>query len=330
MVSQFKPDLTVAVLTYRRPTDLLAILPTLAVQLRSTADLVRESRILVVDNSPDGDAEPTVSAFAADNPWSVHVVYENEKRPGIPAARNRALDAAEGSDVLVFIDDDERPTDGWLARLLQTRADQNASAVVGPVISEFAVEPPEWIAAGRFFERRRLPTGTILTVAATNNLLVDLGPIRSAALRFDEKMGMNGGDDTLFTRQLAGLGRMVWCDEAVVVDVVPEARISRRWVIRRALRSGNSWALTSVRLAPTPLARVSSRLGVSAQGIVRVVGGAGLAAAGVLTRRVGRRARGTRTSARGIGMILGAAGFSYLEYARPGAKRARRIERARE
>ena len=140
MVSQFKPDLTVAVLTYRRPTDLAAILPALAAQLTSTADLVFESRILVVDNSPEGDAEPAVSAFAADNPWSAQVADENERQPGIPAARNRALDAAQGSDVLVFIDDDERPTAGWLARLLQAQADQNASAVVGPVISEFAVD----------------------------------------------------------------------------------------------------------------------------------------------------------------------------------------------
>jgi glycosyltransferase involved in cell wall biosynthesis len=329
MDTQVKPNVTIAVLTYRRPTDLAAILPALAAQLTSAADMVGDSRILVVDNSPEGDAEPAVSAFAADNPWSVRVDYENEKRPGIPAARNRALDAARACDVLVFIDDDERPTDGWLTNLLHARADQQASAVVGPVISEFAIDPPEWIAAGRFFERRRLQTGTVLTVAATNNLLVDVAPIQSAALRFDEKMGMNGGDDTLFTRQLAGLGRMVWCDEAVVIDVVPEARISRRWVIRRALRSGNSWSLTSIRLAPAPLARLTTRVRASGDGLVRIAGGAGLAACGVVTRRLGQRARGTRTCARGIGMVLGAVGLSYLEYARPAAKGARRIERAR-
>ena len=56
--------------------------------------------------------------------------------------------------------------------------------------------------------------GTRVTVAATNNLLLDLPPIRAHGLDFDERFGLSGGSDTLFTRKLAKLGRlMLRCDE---------------------------------------------------------------------------------------------------------------------
>ena len=177
------------------------------------------------------------------------VAYEHEPTPGIPAARNRALDASAGDDLLVFIDDDERPGQTWLALLLETFVEHSAVAVVGSVRSVYEAAPSAWVQAGRFFERRRPPTGTSLSVAATNNLLLDLRVVRRLGLAFDRRMGLNGGDDTLFTRKLARHGLMVWCDEAVVTDVVPAHRSTREWVVRRALRSGNSWSLTSVRLA---------------------------------------------------------------------------------
>ena len=80
-----------------------------------------------------------------------------------------------------------------------------------------------------------------MEVAATNNLLLDLGRIRALGLEFDERFGLSGGSDTLFTRPLVARGgRMVWCDEAMVVDNVPAGRLTRDWVLRRALRSGNS------------------------------------------------------------------------------------------
>ncbi len=80
------------------------------------------------------------------------------------------------------------------------------------MISEYAAEPDPWIKAGRFFDRRRLPSGTQIEVAATNNLLLDLRQVRAFGLRFDEALGLSGGSDTLFTRELHGRGGvLVWC-----------------------------------------------------------------------------------------------------------------------
>ncbi|WP_414171257.1 glycosyltransferase family A protein [Clavibacter tessellarius] len=276
----------------------------------------RAVRIVVVDNDPAGGAGAAVEDAAAAS--AVPIAYVHEPTPGISAARNRALDAAGDDDLLVFLDDDERPDPGWLAALVRARQATGSAGVAGPVRSEYEVEPDAWVRAGGFFVRRRPATGTRLEVAATNNLLLDLRAVRAAGLRFDVDLGTQGGEDTLFTRQLvASGGLLTWCAEAGVVDVVPRARTTRRWVVLRAFSSGNSWSLTSVALAPaSPAARARIRAEATARGLVRALGGTGRIAVGAATSSVAHRAKGTRTLARGAGMVAGAFGWSYQEYAR--------------
>lgn len=304
----------VAVLTYRRPDDLVAVLPLL---VRQVAELGCGGEVLVVDNDPDGGARAVVDPRRA----APSVRYVHEPQPGIAAARNRALAEAESAqvDLLVFIDDDERPVEDWLRLLVETYERHRPAAVVGPVVSEFAVPPEAWIRAGRFFDRRRLPTGTEVMIAATNNLLLDVAQVRTLGLTFDERFGISGGSDMLLTRRLtAAGGRMVWCDEAIVIDVVPADRSSRTWVLRRAYRSGNTWARTSIVLADGAIARTLTRGRLCLQGGVRVVAGALRMAVGTVVVSMVHRARGRRTLARGAGMLSGAIGIVYVEYGRGG------------
>ena len=201
---------TVAVPTYRRPDDLRAVLPLLLAQAREAGGRYTAD-VLVVDNDPEGTGAAVVHELAADD-----LRYVAEPTPGIAAVRNRAIDEAAGSTLLAFIDDDERPAAGWLAALLRTWSATGAAGVVGRVRAEYvAGELDPWIAAGGFFARRSLPTGSAVTVAATSNLLLDLGQVRDLGVRFDPALGAGGGEDTLFTRSLARSGgRLVWCDEA--------------------------------------------------------------------------------------------------------------------
>lgn len=307
-------DVTVAALTFRRPDDLAALLPALAEEARATRDTYRIG-VLIVDNDPGQGARRAVEMFAEGSP--VDVRYAHEPRPNIAAARNLALDLA-GTRLLVFIDDDERPTQGWLGRLLEQHALSGGAGVVGPVVSAFDREPDDWVRAGRFFDRRRFASGTAVRTAATNNLLLDLVVVRRLGLRFDLAFGLTGGEDMLFTRKLTGAGeRLVWCDEAVVTDVVPAARLTRRWVVMRALSSGNSWGLTSVALARSRQHRLAVGARLLGQGAIRVLGGGSRSIVGILARRPVHHARGLRTFMRGIGMIAGALGLRYEEYKRP-------------
>lgn len=305
--------LTIAVLTYKRNDDLAALLPSLVRQITSVGGRVASARVLVVDNDPAAGARSLVEASG-----DAAVDYVHESVPGISAARNRALAESSTSDLLVFIDDDERPTDVWLDSLLATYWSAcRPAAVIGPVISQFAVEPDPWVASGDFFRRRRMPTGTALAVGATNNLLLDLGQVRALGLTFDLGSGTSGGEDTLFTKQIvAAGGRMVWCDEAIVHDIVPPERLTRSWVLGRALSSGNSWSLTTVDVQSGPAARTTVRITLTGRGLVRAGGGLARWLLGLLTRSTRHRAKGLRTAARGLGMISGAWGHRYEEYRR--------------
>lgn len=308
----------VAVATFRRPRDLAELLPLLGDQIAGSR---ARAEVLVVDNDPDGSARGVCAEHAPAG-----VRYVAEPRPGISAARNRALAEAARHDVLVFIDDDERPRPGWLAGLLATHRAAGGAGVVGPVVSTFDRDPDPWIRAGGFFDRRRHATGAPVAVAATNNLLLDLHVVRRLGVTFDERFGLSGGSDTLFTRTLTASGaRLVWCDEAVVTDVVPAARATRSWVLRRRLRIGNSLSRTELALARSARARLRTRLSLLGRGGARLGGGALRMALGAAGRSVRLRSTGARTFVRGLGIVAGACGYTYTEYARGPRRRFGRV-----
>jgi succinoglycan biosynthesis protein ExoM len=311
---------TVAVATYRRVDELRALLSLLVEQAREAVTVGWDAEVLVVDNDPAESARPVLDEFlraSAGTGLTVGIRYVAEAEPGIASARNRALDEAGGSRLLVFIDDDERPHSGWLLRLLDARASTGAAAVAGAVVSEFDGPLDPWVRAGDFFRRRRPPTGTVITVAATNNLLLDLAVVRRLGLRFDKAFGLTGGSDTLFTRQLtAAGGLMVWCDEAVVTDLVPAARMTPEWVLRRAFRSGNSASRVEMTLAASWWGRMLVRWNAARRGLPRSLGGAAQWAVGRICGRARLQAKGLRTAARGCGMLAGAFGVAYAEYRR--------------
>ncbi|MHA3703893.1 glycosyltransferase family 2 protein [Jatrophihabitans sp. YIM 134969] len=303
-------EVVVAIVSYRRPDDLRTALAAVVPEARR---LDPPAGVLVVDNDPEGSARDVAAAVDG-------VGYVVEPAPGIAAARNRAMDHSAGSRFLVWLDDDEHPEPGWLAALVGTARSTGAAAVAGPVVSVFDTAPDAWVSAGRFFDRRRLPTGTRIDQAATNNLLLDRDQLDG--LRFDPAFGLTGGSDTLFTRTLARRGRLlVWCDEAVVLDRVPADRVSRSWVVRRAFRMSNTGVRVDLVLAGGTGARLTVRARDAARGLTRVAGGSARMLLGVVRRSPGDRVRGLRTVVRGAGMVSAATGYVYAEYRRDRAGR---------
>jgi succinoglycan biosynthesis protein ExoM len=317
--------LTVAVLTYRRPGDLREGLPLIVEQIaalpRDVPGMQLTARLLVVDNDAAASARETVeelrraASVAHDDAVPIHYVVE--EHPGIAAARSRAIDESAESDLLVFIDDDERPRPGWLAPLVREWQRSGSAAVMGRVISEFEGELDPWVAAGEFFRRRSMPTGTRITVAAAGNLLLDLQQVRRLGVRFDARLGLGAGEDSLFSRELVRRGGvMTWCEESVATDVVPRARMSRSWVLTRARSHGNAEGVIDSYLAEGPAARLAVRARNLPRGLVRIVGGCGRYLVGLALRSRRHQARGLRTANRGLGIAASALGRSHLEYAR--------------
>lgn len=301
--------LTLSALTFRRPEDIAAALPLLVDQARAVS---HDVEVLVVDNDTTDSARGVVEGFAPE------VRYVHEPTPGIAAARNRVLSETAQKDVVIFIDDDERPVSNWLQLLLEMYESEYPTGVVGPVVSEYSREPGEWILAGRYFQRLRHPTGTRVRLAATNNLLIDRQFLRQRGIAFDERFGLTGGSDTMLTRQITDAGGvLLWCDEAVVTDMVPASRLTCEWVTQRAFRSANGGIRVELELAGSRTRRFGVRVRSTARGLARLSGGTGEWIVGSITRAVAPRARGVRRIARGAGMLTGAFGHVYSEYSRP-------------
>lgn len=305
--------MTVAVATFRRPLTLARALEEVVAQAEA---LPGDVRVLVVDNDPDASAREHVTGH-----WPGRVEYRHEPRPGLAAVRNRALDESAASDVLVFVDDDELPRDGWLAHLVEAWSRWGCAAVAGPALKRLEEPVDPWVRASGFFAPRAArTTGAVVPGAATNNLLLDLRVLRRLGLRFDERFGTSGGEDTMLTRSLAARGETVrWCAEAVVDDPVPADRATRTWVLRRSYRTGTTWSRVHLALLTSVPGRARARLALVARGTALLALGGAQALAGRVTGSLGRRARGEVRAASGWGVLAGVAGRTYGEYARTGA-----------
>jgi len=118
----------IAVITFRRPALLKALLDSLLAQ---EVPPEYEVRIIVVDNDDEGSATDVIARAAKDGRYPVEAAAEPE--PGIPFAREKSVQLAWDDDALIFVDDDEVAPPGWLAELLRAWRSTGADVVTGPV-----------------------------------------------------------------------------------------------------------------------------------------------------------------------------------------------------
>jgi len=298
----------ICALTFHRPGGLESLLDGLqSLDLPAGATL----RVVIVDNDPLGSGGPVVERLRERFHFPVH--YEIETRRGIPFGRNRAVAIAldHGADFVAFIDDDERPDPDWLEALLRTQRATGADVVTGPVQPVFESEPAPWVVQGRFYERPRFATGTEIGYARTSNVLIARHLLPPKGHAFNEAMGLNGGDDThFFMRARMHGARIVWADDAWVSEVVPDSRVSTRWLLRREYRRGNTLSLCLRDLEDSPWRRVR-RVGNAVLQVLRGV--ASLIGAPVRGRH--HAVKGLQSCAFGAGLVTGLTGRTYEEYA---------------
>jgi GT2 family glycosyltransferase len=300
---------SVCVATYRRPQGLARLL--VGLERATFAHIPVELEVVVVDNDPERSAEALCGEAGARFRWRLE--YGAEPRRGIAHARNRAIERASPlADFIAFIDDDEVPTPFWLDELLHAQATCGAHVVFGPVLPYFEEEVPTWVREGGFFERRRYPTGHRLEYGGVGNSLISAALLREGQFRFDERLGLTGGEDTLMFRRMARSGHtMVWADLAIVHEWIPASRTTARWLLQRAYRLGTTWSFCERDLDPS----ISHVLARTVRGLGRVALGVSL----LLPRTLrGRQAvfRSAREICFGLGSLAGLGGLRYEEYRR--------------
>lgn len=305
-VTTRRPVVAVCIATFRRPVLLERLLRALPDQIGDVQDRVLV-RVIVVDNDPDG----TGAAALAGLPAAAQPVYLMEPRPGIANARNACVRAAGEADFVIFIDDDEAPRPGWLRTLLDVQERTGAPVVTGPVVPVYDNPPVEWVAMGGFYDCKRVPTGTPISVAATNNTLVDRRVLGGAS-PFSDRFGLFwGGEDTLLFMRVEQDGhRQVWADEAEVEETVHPNRMTQAWLLQRAYKAGNTVAVSERALygwghrSVVRLAKALANIGSSPFRLLKP--------GPWRTRKMWAGMR----AARGLGMLSGFFGVVYSEYKR--------------
>ena len=126
---------TVVIPTFRRLDGLDRLLSSLV----SMDDPGVPWDVLVVDNDDAPGAESVVERWRS----RLAVRHVRETARGSAHARNRGIADATG-DLIVFVDDDVVPADGWLGALLAPILAGRCDATDGTVVLDPSVARPVW------------------------------------------------------------------------------------------------------------------------------------------------------------------------------------------
>lgn len=231
--------LTVAICTHNRSASLRLLLESLCSVVPPAAS---EWEVLVVANACTDDTVAVAESFRARLPLRV----EPETRPGLSAARNRAVRVATG-DFILWTDDDARVESGWLAAYAEAfRADPRAAFWGGTIRADFEGGDPAWLRPAwdhlhtAFAVREAREPGRVIDGRDGEfpygcNFAVRQRDLPSSP--FDEELGrhpglpLRGGEEiALFHRLLAAGRHGRWVPEAVVHHRIGPERQTLRYV----------------------------------------------------------------------------------------------------
>lgn len=228
--------LVIGIPTFRRPGLLRALLESLLPELSGW-----NACVVVADNDCGDDAPTVVEAFRARWPNSRCIPVSAR---GVAQVRNALVAEAHRAQPdwrwLVMLDDDGLATPGWLALLLAAGERYQADLVGGPVEGMLPAGSG-WLARNSVFaSRKRWRTGPVPLLNTTQNLAIARKALSIAPEPlFRNEYGASGGEDyDLFRRVGTAGGRIVWCDEAVVLEPAPAERLTVRSLLHRYFTTG--------------------------------------------------------------------------------------------
>ncbi len=235
---------SICIATYKRPQLLEKLLDSLSKQkLPESVEL----EVIIVDNDKLESAKEVVEKMLKKSELDLR--YFTQPIKNISITRNVSVAEAKGECIL-FIDDDEIASSGWVSHLHTALLKYNADGVFGKVLSYFDEDIPEWLKKSFMYHRKTFPSGTIATYTRTGNCIVKSSLLKGKAGPFDLSYGVSGGEDTyLFGKLRQDGAKFVNCIEAITYEYVPKERATISWQLKRAFRFGNNFARRSIELS---------------------------------------------------------------------------------
>ena len=235
-------SILIAIPTFRRPEMLAQLLDSLNAVPAPFA-------VLVADNDAAGAAGAALArARAGQSPYPLRALVIPER--GLAAVRNAIFSEflATGADWLAMVDDDQTVDPAFLAEALAMARTTGAGAVGCAVPPVFAPGANPRVTRAAIYRRDVTTSGRVPRLYGTNGVLLS----RAAVLTLDPpwfraEFNRSGGEDADFFRRLARAGVIAArAPRAVVYEHYPAERLTAAWVLRRALRIGNSDARTDL------------------------------------------------------------------------------------
>jgi glycosyltransferase involved in cell wall biosynthesis len=212
--------------------------------------------ILAIDNNSSDDTPAILDRLKRLPGPPLRVA--TERKAGIVPARNKALEEARHSDILVFMDDDELPLPGLLEAACRAVWVDKAECVGGRVKVKF--EPhsrPEWLTDDLLPFLAEVDYGSepfwisdSTTPIWTANIAYDMRLFRDhTGLRFDHRFNRKGEtagggeDEFMFHALLTLKARIRYEPQMAVEHFIHPSRLHRRYFLRRHFAAGRRKAL---------------------------------------------------------------------------------------
>ncbi|MCU0711090.1 MAG: glycosyltransferase family 2 protein [Pirellula sp.] len=264
-----KPLISIGIATFNRCDLLQRALESLG-SLRLNDAYKME--IVVIDNGSTDQTREVVQSMSFS---SIPIRWVFEERPGLPFARNRAVQEAKGEWV-AFFDDDQLVEPNWLNTLYNTVVEEGLDCAGGARTLRIETEgpPPQLPAFSRmllgeitierphFYHKQHLP--------CTGNVLIAKSVFDRVGM-FDETV-LDGGEDTDFFNRMFDAGiRAKYIPTAVVEHIIAPRRLEHDYLELIAFRHGRHVCRRDLKLHGVPYALVSGLLRFGVIGLPWIV-----------------------------------------------------------
>jgi glycosyltransferase involved in cell wall biosynthesis len=231
------PLITVAIATYNRAETLRRALGCIAQLNVGEGDFAVE--VVVIDNGSNDHTKDVVSCIAGSCSFPIRYFFESQ--PGLPFARNRAVNESRGQWI-AFFDDDQLTDPHWLSRLYNTARREQVLCVGGSRSLLFETDNRVELTAycrqllGEI-NQAELSDYHFRNLPCTGNVLIHCSLFESWG-KFDE-ITLDGGEDSdFFNRIILGGVRCVYDPAATVEHIIPPNRLDRDYLELIAFRHG--------------------------------------------------------------------------------------------
>ena len=182
-----------------------------------------------------------IEGIAQNIKFKIH--YATEKEIVISNARNRVLEEAIRLNAthILFFDDDELLTQNTLEEHINIyNNNPDAYIISGPTPDKFDTNCPNYIKNHMVFKQKTTKkTGLIRKNCAAGNVFFPVAIAKEHGLRFDSQYVFMGGEDGDFFNRAYKIGyNIVWCNEAIIQEVVPSARANIKYILKKCYYNG--------------------------------------------------------------------------------------------